>query len=78
MRLRLLLGLHLLRGSFLQVVPPEVDARRKELAERFKRGIAEALGVKPEDINQEVVERWALEFARAFVKPESWEKYGLA
>jgi hypothetical protein len=48
-----------------------------ELAEKYKRGVAQAIGIAPEDINEEVVRRWAIHWLRAMVKPEAWSKYGL-
>jgi hypothetical protein len=63
----------LLFGQKVSVRPevPLTEAQRR-LAEKFKVGIAEALGVPPEAINQEVVERWIREWTKAFVKPEFW------
>lgn len=43
--------------------------KMKQLAEEYKEGIAEALGVSPEDINQEVVNKWVEDWAKAFLKP---------
>ena len=53
------------------------EVRKKELAEKYKRGIAQAIGVSPEEINEEVVEKWAIHWLRAMIKPEAWAKYGL-
>jgi len=65
--------LRFLRGQRVAVLPetPLTPAQRA-LAERFKVGIAGALGVPPEAIKQEVVEKWVREWAKAFVKPEYW------
>ena len=52
--------------------------RFQEVVEKYKRGIAQAMGISPEDINEGVVRRWAIHWLRAVVKPEAWEKYGLA
>jgi len=52
---------------------PEIE----KLVEIYKRSIMRATGVKPEDINEEVIRRWAIHWLRAMVKPEAWEKYGL-
>jgi hypothetical protein len=62
------------------VSPPveRVPPRFQHIIERYKHGIAQSLGVSPEDINEEVVRRWAIHWLRAMVKPEAWEKYGLA
>ena len=46
--------------------------KQKELAEKFKRGIAEVLGVPPEAIRDDVVAKWVTEWSRAFVKEEYW------
>jgi len=59
---------------YAQRVP---ESKKKELAEKFKRGIAEALGVPPEAIREDVVERWATAWIRAFVKPEYWGVVGV-
>lgn len=48
--------------------------KMKKLAEEFRRGIASALGVKPEDINPEIVEKWTREWARAFLTPEAFRR----
>ena len=65
-----------------ELAPAESIAERpprfQEVAEKYKRGIAQALGISPEDINEGVVRRWAMHWLRAVVKPEAWEKYGLA
>jgi hypothetical protein len=55
-------------------IPP----RFQHIIEKYKQGISQALGVSPEDINEAVVRRWAIYWLRAMVKPEAWEKYGLA
>jgi hypothetical protein len=60
--------------QIVERVPP----RFQHIVERYKQGIAQALGVSPEDINEAVVRRWAIHWLRAMVKPEAWEKYGLA
>jgi hypothetical protein len=57
-----------------ETLPP----RFHNIVERYKQGIAQTLGVSPEDINERVVGRWAIHWLRAMVKPEAWEKYGLA
>jgi len=46
----------------------------KRLAEEYRAGMAEALGVEPEDINPVVVEKWTREFARAFLTPEAFRR----
>ena len=42
----------------------------KQIAEKFRQGIAEAIGVPPEYIREDVVERWVEGWIRAFVKPQ--------
>ena len=46
----------------------------KNLAEEFRRGVAEAIGVSPEDINPDVVEKWVKEWTRAFLTPEAFRR----
>jgi hypothetical protein len=55
-----------------------LQPRFQHIVERYKQGIAQTLGVSPEDINERVVRRWAIHWLRAMVKPEAWEEYGLA
>ena len=43
-----------------------------QMAEEFRRGMATALGVPPEAIRDEIVQRWIVNWIRAFVKPEYW------
>jgi hypothetical protein len=67
----------------LELAPSEQPVERfpprfQAIAEKYKQGIAQALGISPEDINEAVVRRWAIHWLRAMVKPEAWEKYGLA
>ena len=45
---------------------------QKQMAEEFRLGMAEALGVPPEAIREDLVQRWVVNWARAFVKPEYW------
>ena len=42
----------------------------RNLAEEYRRGIAAVLGVPPEYIRQDIVEKWVTEWARAFLTPE--------
>jgi hypothetical protein len=55
------------------ITAPEAE----RLKEKFKWGIAQAIGVKPEHIRQEVVDRWALHWMRAMIEPAYWKEYGL-
>jgi hypothetical protein len=65
----------ILFGEKVTVTPglPLTEAQRR-LAEKFGLGIAEALGVPPEAIRQEIVEKWIREWSKAFVKPEFWQQ----
>jgi hypothetical protein len=66
------------RPLLAQLFPISIpQSKVEEIAEKYKRGIAQAIGVAPEDINEEVVRRWAIHWLRAMVKPEAWVKYGL-
>ena len=44
------------------------------LANRFRQGIARAIGVPPEYIDEEKVRKWVENWVKAFVKPEYWER----
>ena len=48
------------------------NPKLEELAQKFREGIAEALGVPPEYINEERVRKWVENWAKAWVKPEYW------
>ena len=52
------------------VLPRKIRA----LAEEYRRGIASALGVSPEEISPEIVEKWTREWARAFLTPEAFRR----
>ncbi len=43
-----------------------------QMAEEFRRGMAGALGVPTEAIREEIVQKWIVNWTRAFVKPEYW------
>ena len=45
---------------------------QRHMAEEFRRGMASALGVPPEAIREDVVQRWIISFTQALVKPEYW------
>lgn len=49
----------------------------KKVAEKFRQGIANALGVPPEEISEEKVKKWVEHWAKAFISPKYWSKYGL-
>jgi len=59
-------------GQRAGTTPETLTEAQRRLAEEFRRGIAEALGVPPEAIREEMVERWVIGFTKAFVKPEYW------
>jgi len=45
---------------------------QKQMAEEFRIGMSQALGVPPEAIREEIVQKWIVNWTRAFVKPEYW------
>jgi hypothetical protein len=61
-----------LLGELKQLTP-----QQKALIEKWKRGIASALGVPPEAIREDVAERWLEHWIRALVKEEYWGTLGL-
>jgi len=64
-----------LRIPFLQkigITPETLTPAQKELMQRFRRGIAEALGVKPEHIREEPLTRWIIQWSKAWTVPEIW------
>jgi len=56
------------------VQPEDLTEAQKRLAEDFKRGIASSLGVPPEAIRQDLIERWVIGWTRAVTKPEYWKQ----
>jgi len=64
-------------GQFVGVTPETLTPAQKALAEKFKVGIASVLGVPPEAIREEVVEKWVIQWSKAFVKPEYWKQAGI-
>jgi len=52
----------------------ELPEPQRRLAEEFRRGIAKAVGVPEEAINEETVVKWVTGWSRAFIKPEYLEK----
>jgi hypothetical protein len=50
---------------------------QRVLIEKWKRGIAAALGVPIEAIREDVAEKWLINWMRALVKPEYWRAIGL-
>jgi len=51
-----------------------IPRKLQRLAEEFRRGIAEAIGVSPEEIKPEIVEKWVREWTRAFLTPEAFRR----
>lgn len=45
---------------------------QRQMAEEFRIGMSQALGVPQEAIREEVVQKWLVNWTRAFVKPEYW------
>ena len=45
---------------------------QKQMAEEFRIGMSQALGVPPEAIREDLVTRWIVGWTKAFVKPEYW------
>jgi hypothetical protein len=55
-------------GLFAQV--RALTPRQEELMLKFRKGLADALGVPEEAIREEVLRRWVVEWTRAIVSPE--------
>ena len=47
---------------------------QKKLTTAFRQGLAQALGVPVENIREDVISNWLLNFTRAFVKPEHFDQ----
>ena len=45
---------------------------QKQMAEDFRYGMASAMGVPPEAIREDLVQKWIISYTRALVKPEYW------
>lgn len=54
------------------VTPGGLTETQRQMADEFRRGMADALGVPPEAIREDVVQKWIVNWTRAFVKPEYW------
>jgi len=50
------------------------NPKLKELAKKFRYGIARAIGVPPEYIREDRVQKWVEEWVKAWVKPEYWSQ----
>jgi hypothetical protein len=64
--------LDLLRAQKVGTTPETLTEAQKRLMEEFRRGIASALGVPPEAIREEPLQKWIIEWSKAFTKPEYW------
>ena len=53
----------------------ELTPEQRQLMEKFREGIAEALGVPPEAIREDVLIKWVTEWSKAFIKPEYLTMY---
>lgn len=62
--------------NFSPKLAKELTPAQKRMAEEFRIGMAEALGVSPERIRNDVVSKWIINWTRAFVKPEHWVQKG--
>lgn len=59
------------------IIDPPYDinpAKIEELKQKYIKGIAEAIGVPPEYINEKLAEKWVQHYIEAFVKPEDLPK----
>lgn len=56
--------------SSQELTTENLTDEQKRLATSFREGMAQALGVPVENIKDEPVHRWIINFTRAFVKPE--------
>jgi len=52
--------------------PAPTNPKLSELSEKFRRGIAKAIGIPPEYIREDRVRKWVEEWIKAWVKPEYW------
>lgn len=53
----------------------EANKKLEALGEKYRRAMAQAFGVPEEWIREDIVKRWALHLAQAFIKPEHWEEF---
>ena len=56
--------------SSIEDLPPNV----KKIAEKFRRSLAKALGVKPEEIREDYLVRWIEGWLSAILTPEAQER----
>jgi hypothetical protein len=66
--------IHYIAGQKLEQLPPQL----RELAEKYRRGIAEALGVPPEMIKENIVTKWVTHLYEAFTGQKPPMVSGLA
>ena len=56
--------------SSQELTTETLTEEQQRLAQSFREGMAQALGVPIENIKEEPIHRWIINFTRAFVKPE--------
>ena len=59
--------------SSLDDLPPNL----KQFADKFRKSLAKAIGVKPEDISEQYVARWIDKWLSALLTPEARKRLGL-
>lgn len=52
------------------ITSEDLNEAQRKMMSQFRAGLAGALGVPPEAIREEPLEKWIVEFTLAFVKPE--------
>jgi hypothetical protein len=55
-------------GLFAQV--RALTPQQEELMKKFRKGLADALGIPEEAIREDILRRWVTEWTRAIVSPE--------
>ena len=55
----------------------ELTPQQEELVEKWIERMSRTMGVPPEAIDKEIAKKWVINWMKAFVKPEYWEKVGL-
>ena len=53
-----------------KLTPDNIPDERKLVTKSFCEGMAQSLGVPVENINEEIIMNWILNFNRLFIKPE--------
>lgn len=64
-------------GQEAITVTENLTLEERELMNKFKVGMANALGVPPEAIKEDVLYKWVKDYSRAFIKPEYWSQIGI-